>query len=269
MYSAFLRTGDTWRRESNPTTILNHDGECVICDTREDEAEIGLTLTGMEPERFVTKSSRGSTWVVTDYPYDDKITDELIETLEQTSKVIVGQMDYNWVRHSHKNRVYYVAGLNATRRDFIIAEKDENNDTWVLTKNPDLWAIANKKVDNLRKKRVVKIETAKVTHPEVQSLGGQLMYKAGFQVGNAGPRNLIAGIILMDELKGKEKTNEEITEIAAKWLKYKAENTAKFLASEWLSQKDLERLNKRFEEIHPPEEVPNEENPVQDETTTA
>lgn len=274
MHCAFLRTGDIWKKETDSSKILEHDGECVICDTPEDESEIAMTLAGMEPERHVSpmKDHYGYSYgqfIVSDYPYFPKIDDAAIECVQTTGKVIIGTLNHDWVHHSNKNRVYHVAGLNAERRDGFIAEASDDEKYWIVSENPDLWAIANKKIDNLRKKRKVSIETAKVTHPEVQSLGGQLIYKAGFQVGNAGPRNLIAGIILMDELKGKEKTNEEITEIAAKWLKYKAENTAKFLASEWLSQKDLERLNKRFEEIHPPEEVPNEENPVQDETTTA
>lgn len=251
MYSAYLRTGDIWKRETDASKILEHDGECVMCDTKEDEAEIGLTLAGMEPDRYVSKT--GSWFVVTDDPYYEIITDDAIETLGKTGKVIIGNINSDWVHHSNKNRVYYVAGLNAKQRDGVIAEKNEE-DNWTLTQNMELWAIANKKVDKLRHKRKIAVETAKVTHPEVVKLGYHLGYQCGFQFGNSGTSNLIGGILIHDQYKGQEATNEKIMELALKWVKYKKENSLKFLEKKWLTVDEIRFLNLRFKKITETEE---------------
>jgi len=259
MYSAYLRTGDIWKRETDASKILAHDGECVMCDTKEDEADIGLTLAGMEPERHVSPAYSQSVgfacyeFVVTDDPYFPTITDDAIETLEKTGKIIVGSMSHDWVHHSNKNRVYYIAGLNAKQRDGVIAEQDEDN-IWTLTQNMELWTIANKKVDKLRHKRKVAVETAKVTHPEVVRLGYHLGYSCGFQFGNSGTSNLIGGILIHDQYKGQEETDKKIMELAQKWVKYKKENSLKFLEKKWLTVDEIRFLNLRFKKITQEEE---------------
>jgi hypothetical protein len=258
MYSAYLRTGDIWKRETNASKILEHDGECVMCDTKEDEADVGLTLAGMEPNRHVSpahNTTHGFAWdyMVTDDPYYPTITDAAIETLEKTGKIIVGHMSHDWVHHNNKNRVYYIAGLNAKQQDGIIAEQDEDG-IWILTQNMELWTIANKKVDKLRHKRKVAVETAKVTHPEVVRLGYSLGYSCGFQFGNSGTSNLIGGILIHDQYKGQEETDKKIMELAQKWVKYKKENSLKFLEKKWLTVDEIRFLNLRFKKICTPEE---------------
>lgn len=255
MHCAFLRTGDMWKRTRVESEVLNHDGDSIIFNEEPDTIEVLSAIQEKDPTRFVFADNGWlHTVIITDHPLFSEFSDEAMEKLNECGKIMLRSVR-DFVRHSHKSRVYEIAGVNAKRRDNVILERENFDDYYTATINPELWAIANKKVDNLRKKRQTQAENAKVTHPEAIDTGYYLASSAGFRFGNSNPSNLLGGIILHDAIHGEDKTNEhaKFKKLAAKWLKFKEENTERFRTSKWLSDAELKRLNERFEKTRQPE----------------
>jgi hypothetical protein len=126
---------------------------------------------------------------------------------------------------------------------------------WKLTIDMEAWKVANNKVVRLRDRRDKRRAAAKVTYNDIRSLGTGLVVAVTnheclprIKTDPTDSRIVILGITLADCVLGTDKTNGMIKDIAAKWIKNKAANTARFTDKKWLSAEHLEKLNLRFEQ---------------------
>ena len=249
MHCAYLRTGDTWKFTDRPNDVLDHDGEVVICDTPEDQKEVKETLSQLDPDRIVNYVK--GEYTVSDYPYYDIAPKDIKEQVRQYGKVKLCRtgVEYSYESTRIKRGTYALAPkpASSTTDDFtgLIFEFDTEDNSYIVTENDELYEKA--KLKNKKKKE--KKDNGLMTQPEVLALGSKLCNKVGFPLRESTPHGIIAGIVLCDQLRGVEATNEILGDFPQKWLNKKEENEKRFEEKYWLTKNELERLGKRLAEV--------------------
>ena len=210
---AYLKQEDgSWQRTTNTNKILDHQGETIYCDTREDQEGILATISAHEGLYAVMAHGR---IVLSDVPvYNDfKKVGELVRGGE---RVRMGYLSsYEWFRPAGGVMCHIGDGYNIKAIEGFVATSAGKNgwsDVWY---DLELWTKLRRQQKSAKKKKELK---ASVNKDAMWGLVGKLCVSMGTRCPNSFVcAHMMLFISAHDEMMGRRATNKILVSFARRW----------------------------------------------------
>lgn len=240
MHTAFLRTGDGWRQTSSLDDVLDHNGDLLIAEDRDEVADCVAQIEAIEGMHVTI---RGNNVKLSAEPTDWHVSDQTLKRIEIHGSALVEHLGWTKVRTKgvevEVHNSHWWDKADYSKYDNLVGVKE--GDFWRITPDPELWRSAQLALKIVRNKAE---RERPLSSYEIYEFQRAVSKKFGWDDNLWRIRDTWMVILACDAAQGRRETNKMLKALATKWNKDPKSNESRF--SQWVPADVLKRITERL-----------------------